>query len=381
MGKQVIHTDQVMRPIAHFSHAARIGGIVHLGATAGTDAARRLSGSTPGLVDVAAQTRRMFENAALVLGLAGTDLARAVKVKTYLNDLRDRPVYDALFAEFCGRDAPCHVVVGSAGFPLPQAAIELDLLALAEGAIRRHPAQGGAVSAGGRLHSLAGPARPGEAAPAGFIAQCEAALALLQADVTGCGFAPSDLVYLHATLADARDIPAFGEAIRARLPAPLPALSVVVAQPGEPGWRLQIEAVAAAGGGRPIVPTGLPAGPLPGSPAMLAGPDLYVSGQLGLASDGALAAGVEAQTRAAWMRVEALLAAAGMSGADVLRTNNVLVDWRDYAGFNAGYGAHVTEPYPPRATVLGGLALSPALVQVEAIAHRDGANATIVQVR
>lgn len=381
MGKQVIYTDRVMRPIAHFSHAARIGDVIHLGATAGTDADRRLAGDTPGLVDVAAQSRRMFENAALVLGLTGADLARAVKIKTYLTDLRDRPVYDAIYAGFCGTAAPCHVVVGSAGFPLPQAAIELDLVASANAGIRRHPERGGAVSTGERLYCTAGPAQPGALAPWGFAAQCEAALVRLRDDVTGCGFAVGDLVYLHATLADARDIPAFGEAIRARLPAPLPAVTVVVALPGAPGWRLQLEAIAASGGGRPVAPPGLPAGPVPGSPAMLAGDELHISGQLGLTSEGSLAQGVEAQTRAAWSRVEALLAAAGMSGQSILRTNNILVDWRDYAGFNAGYGAHVTEPYPPRATVLGGLARADALVQVEGVAHRHGANATIVQVR
>ena len=75
-----------------------------------------------------------------------------------------------------------------------------------------------------------------------------------------------------------------------------------------------------------------------------------------------------------------LLAAAGFNDQSVLRTNNVLTDWRFYADFNAGYGANVTEPYPPRATVLGGLARREAVVQIEAVAHRSGSDAVIVQV-
>ena len=55
MAKQVIYTDKLMRPIAHFSHAVRVGGTLHLGATAGTDAHRRLAGVTPGMIDVEAQ--------------------------------------------------------------------------------------------------------------------------------------------------------------------------------------------------------------------------------------------------------------------------------------------------------------------------------------
>ena len=30
MPKQVIYTDRLMRPIAHFSHAARVGSVVHV---------------------------------------------------------------------------------------------------------------------------------------------------------------------------------------------------------------------------------------------------------------------------------------------------------------------------------------------------------------
>jgi 2-iminobutanoate/2-iminopropanoate deaminase len=112
---------------------------------------------------------------------------------------------------------------------------------------------------------------------------------------------------------------------------------------------------------------------------VLAGDELYIGGQAGIDRSGRLAAGVEAQTRAAWERVRSLLGAAGLSIDHVLRTNNILTDWRSYAGFNAGYGANVGKPYPPRATVLGSLAWPGALVQVETIAHRAGDTATIVQ--
>ena len=112
------------------------------------------------------------------------------------------------------------------------------------------------------------------------------------------------------------------------------------------------------------------------SPAMLAGDTLYVSGQ-----DGTMrGANCEAQTRGAWDKINALIAAAGFPPDSVLRTNNVLTDWRNYAGFNTGYGANVRSPYPPRATVLGGLLDHSALVQIEAIAHRKGSDASIVQV-
>jgi 2-iminobutanoate/2-iminopropanoate deaminase len=111
-----------------------------------------------------------------------------------------------------------------------------------------------------------------------------------------------------------------------------------------------------------------------------AGDVLYISGQSGISADGSFPARCEAQTREAWRKIDALVAAAGFPADSIVRTNSVLVDWRDYAGFNAGYGANVRAPYPPRATVLGSLPSAAARVQTEAIAHRSGAEGTIIQV-
>jgi enamine deaminase RidA (YjgF/YER057c/UK114 family) len=48
--------------------------------------------------------------------------------------------------------------------------------------------------------------------------------------------------------------------------------------------------------------------------------------------------------------------------------------------FNAVYGDFVHPPYPPRATVvIGGLVEPQALVQIEALAHREGRNATVLE--
>ncbi|MBM3647234.1 MAG: hypothetical protein FJX11_05515 [Alphaproteobacteria bacterium] len=378
MAKRVIYTDRVMRPIAHFSHAVRIGNTIHLGATAGTDAALRLAGDTPGRVDVAAQARRMFENAGYVLGLLGAGFEHVVRVKTYIADLRDRPVYDALFAASLGAVGPDHTIVGSAGFPLPQAAIELDLVAAVDTPIRRH---GDAVAAGNRIYGSAGPGAPGAPVALGFDRQCDAAFRRLADRLGAVGARLDDIVHLRATVADSRDIPAWLAALAAKFPSRPPAATVTAAATAEPAWRLHLEAVAAPGGGLPIAPASGAPTHGPGSPAVQVDGDLFVGAQLGCAADGDSGDGVEAQTRRAWARVQDILHGAGLPAEAVLRTDNVLVDWRDYAGFNAGYGANATEPYPPRTTVLGGLRHAAARVQIEATAHRDGARATIVQVR
>lgn len=374
MSKTVIHTDRVMRPIAHFSHAARVGNVIHLGATAGTDEQRRLGGSTAGMTDFTVQTRRMFHNVGVVLDLLGARLDHAVHVKTYIADLRDQQRYHELYAETFGAIQPNHVVVGSHGFPLPQAGIELDLVAIVNSPIMRIPGAG--VKAAGRLYCCATPA----GAAADFDVQATSVFHQLEASVEQAGLTLLELVHVHVTLGDCRDMPALATSFAKTFGSLPPACTVVVAPLADPSALLQVEAIAVQGGGRRVDGIGRGSEPLIGAPAIIAGDDLYISGQLGEAGDGRLAIGTEAQTRLAWQRVDALLAAAGMDRQAIVRTNNVLTDWRHYADFNAGYGAYVIEPYPPRATVLGGLARRHARVQVEAIAHRHGGDATIVQV-
>ena len=58
--------------------------------------------------------------------------------------------------------------------------------------------------------------------------------------------------------------------------------------------------------------------------------------------------GVERQTRRARDRIAATIEVAGMTLEDVMRTSNILIDWRCYAGFNARYGAFVTRPSATR---------------------------------
>lgn len=374
MGKTVIHTDRVMRPIAHFSHAARVGNVIHLGATAGTDEQRRLGGNTAGMTDFTVQTRRMFHNAGIVLDLLGARLEHVVHVKTYIADLRDRQRYCELYDEAFGAIQPNHVVVGSHGFPLPQASIELDLVAIVDSPITR--IQGVGVKAAGKVYCCAAPADTA----AGFDIQVMSVLDQLEANIKRAGLTLPELVHLHVTLGDCRDMPALTASFAKFFGIRPPSCTVVVAPLADPGALLQIEAIAVQGGGRRVDGIGRGNEPTLGAPAIIAGDDLYISGQLGDGLDGRLAIGAEAQTTLAWQRVDALLAAAGMDRQAIVRTNNVLTDWRHYADFNAGYGAHVVEPYPPRATVLGGLVRPHALVQVEAIAHRHGGEATIVQV-
>lgn len=125
---------------------------------------------------------------------------------------------------------------------------------------------------------------------------------------------------------------------------------------------------------RAISTTGAPAAIGPYSQAIAAGDLVLCSGQLGLDPlTGELAEGVEAQAERALRNLAAVLDAAGLTMADVVKTTIFLADIGDFAAVNAVYARHMPDPPPARSTV--GVAALPkaGLVEIEAIARRPSA--------
>ncbi|TAK40464.1 MAG: RidA family protein [Betaproteobacteria bacterium] len=392
MPRSVVATDALMQPIAQFSFGLRAGDLIYIGATAGTDAARRLSGSTPGLVDTGAQARRMFSNLDLSLKLLGGRLEDVVRLKSYLADWRDLPGYRKATAEYLQSRVWCRSTLGTPGFPLPQAAVEAEMLAV----VGRKPgppvpfvngdapllSPASSVMAGEQHYCTAYPIDSGGNVAAGDIAlQAELALRNLAQTLQASGLSLSEIVMLNVTLSDIRLHQDFDKMFQRCFDAPYPARSIQTASLEHPAMLLQIESTAIKGGGRPVMGRGQPQSLATASPGMLAGDCLHMSGQIGMLPDDTFASGVQAQTEAAWARIHAILDEAGMQPDDVIHTTNYLTDWRHYADFNAGFATGVSPPYPPRATVLAGLVDPRALIQIEALANRNGRNAAVIGFR
>jgi 2-iminobutanoate/2-iminopropanoate deaminase len=91
----------------------------------------------------------------------------------------------------------------------------------------------------------------------------------------------------------------------------------------------------------------------PYSQAVRAGSLLFASGQIPLdPATGTIVEGdITAQTRRVMENLGAVLGAAGLSFASVVRTTIFLADMNDFAKVNEVYGAYFAEPYPARATV------------------------------
>ena len=101
---------------------------------------------------------------------------------------------------------------------------------------------------------------------------------------------------------------------------------------------------------------------------------VFCSGQVGLdpATGELVDGGVEAQVERALRNLSAVLDAAGLTMADVVKTTLFLADIGDFAAVNAVYARHMPDPPPARSTFAVGALPKGALVEVDAIARRPG---------
>ncbi|HEY8313246.1 MAG TPA: RidA family protein [Candidatus Baltobacteraceae bacterium] len=113
----------------------------------------------------------------------------------------------------------------------------------------------------------------------------------------------------------------------------------------------------------------------PYSQAILAGNDLYCSGQVALDPlTGALVDGdVAGQTKRALENLAAVLEAAGMHFRDVVKTTIFLIDMNDFAAVNDVYGAYFDEAKPARSTIAVAALPKGARVEIDAIARKSSA--------
>ena len=97
---------------------------------------------------------------------------------------------------------------------------------------------------------------------------------------------------------------------------------------------------------------------------------LFASGQIPTdPATGAIVDGdVAAQTRRVFDNLGAVLKAANLSFADVVKTTVFLADMNDFAAMNEVYGKYFAEPYPARATVQVARLPKDARVEIDLIA-------------
>lgn len=119
-----------------------------------------------------------------------------------------------------------------------------------------------------------------------------------------------------------------------------------------------------------IATTQAPAAIGPYSQAILAGNILFASGQLGIdpATNDFAEGGVKAQTAQAFRNIAAVLAAAGYSVQDIVKTTVFLADMADFAAMNEVYAAQFDGDFPARSAVAVRTLPKNGLVEIEVVA-------------
>ena len=117
---------------------------------------------------------------------------------------------------------------------------------------------------------------------------------------------------------------------------------------------------------------GAPAAIGPYSHAVCTGDLLFTSGQIGLdpATGKLVGEDIESQTRQVMRNLEQVLAAAGMTFANVVKTTVFLADLADFATVNGIYAAHFPADPPARSCVQVAALPAGARVEIELVASK-----------
>jgi 2-iminobutanoate/2-iminopropanoate deaminase len=112
-------------------------------------------------------------------------------------------------------------------------------------------------------------------------------------------------------------------------------------------------------------------GTFPFSGAVVAGPFVFVSGQVGNdPKTGTMPSGFKAQTQNALANIQGKLSKAGCSLKDVVKATVFLSDIRGFEEMNEVYQTAFAPDFPARSTIEAHLARPEFLVEIEVIAFR-----------
>lgn len=122
-----------------------------------------------------------------------------------------------------------------------------------------------------------------------------------------------------------------------------------------------------------IATTQAPSAIGPYSQAIHIGNFVFASGQIPInPATGSLVEGdITVQTRQALNNVKAILAEAGLTMRNVVKTTVFMADMNDFTQMNAVYAEFFAEPYPARSAVAVKALPKGALVEIEVIAAKD----------
>jgi len=121
MSRTIISTEKAPAAIGPYSQAVQAGNTVYFSGQIPLDPA------TGNLIegDIAAQTRRVFDNLAAVAEAAGGSLAKIARVGIYVTDLANFATVNQVMAEYFQAPFPARSTIEVSGLP-KAAQVEVD---------------------------------------------------------------------------------------------------------------------------------------------------------------------------------------------------------------------------------------------------------------
>ena len=122
--RQAVSTSSAPKAIGPYSQAIRAGSLLFVSGQVPIDPA------TGNLVegDIAAQTRRVFDNIGAILEAAGASFDHVVRPTVYLADMNDFAVMNEVYGTYFSSPAPARATVQAARLP-KDARVEIDVIA------------------------------------------------------------------------------------------------------------------------------------------------------------------------------------------------------------------------------------------------------------
>jgi 2-iminobutanoate/2-iminopropanoate deaminase len=122
--REAVSTPSAPAAIGPYSQAISAGGFLFVSGQIPLDPA------TGAMVegDLAAQTRRVFQNLEAILAAAGLTFDHVVRTTVYLADMNDFPAMNEVYGTYFSAPAPARATVQAARLPR-DARVEIDLIA------------------------------------------------------------------------------------------------------------------------------------------------------------------------------------------------------------------------------------------------------------
>jgi 2-iminobutanoate/2-iminopropanoate deaminase len=118
-----------MKPIGPYSHIAKVGDFITIGATAGVDP---LTGRLAG-PDVASQTLQILDAFEIMLASVGSDLAHVIHVNVFLKHMKDFEAMNAAYVNKMGSRQPARTAIAVVDVPKSGAFLTMNLTAVTAG--------------------------------------------------------------------------------------------------------------------------------------------------------------------------------------------------------------------------------------------------------